>query len=501
MFGVVAAMLALALSLGFCVQDDTYISLRYARNFVDGHGLVYNPGERAVEGYTNFLWTAGLAGVLALGLNGVLASVWAGLLSAVALVWAVFAIGKRSQLVDGRPWVALLAPALVATDPGLLLEAVQGLETVFFTLLVTAMVWTTVQEMTHEQRPPWSALLGGLAALTRPEGYLFYGLLQLARLLHKPRLPARGVLIGWGVFGILTLSHLAWRWGFYGDVVPNTFHAKTGGGLEMWQRGFGYVGEWIAHHFALVGLALVGAWAAVKRASARDYATLLVITVYLLYVIRVGGDFKPTGRFLLPVLPVLALWAQDGLGFLLNRLERRTAQAWVLAAALVGLAGWNFLTYWPKPAATAEYRVQNQADRVEVGEFLRARFPPGTWIAIHSAGTVPYISGLPTIDCWGLSDHHIARVEVADMGQGEAGHEKTDYGYVFGQHPTVYLPELDLVSLRPKRLFVPHDFPRDFEAHYSQYSAMLPSGQAVNFWLHQPHDTGPPEPATEVPPA
>ena len=37
------------------VADDAYISLRYARNLVEGHGLVWNPGE-AVEGYSNLAW-------------------------------------------------------------------------------------------------------------------------------------------------------------------------------------------------------------------------------------------------------------------------------------------------------------------------------------------------------------------------------------------------------------------------------------------------------------
>ena len=37
------------------VQDDAYISFRYADNYLAGHGLVYNTGER-VEGYTNFFW-------------------------------------------------------------------------------------------------------------------------------------------------------------------------------------------------------------------------------------------------------------------------------------------------------------------------------------------------------------------------------------------------------------------------------------------------------------
>jgi arabinofuranosyltransferase len=37
------------------VVDDAYISFRYAENWVDGLGLVFNPGQH-VEGYTNFLW-------------------------------------------------------------------------------------------------------------------------------------------------------------------------------------------------------------------------------------------------------------------------------------------------------------------------------------------------------------------------------------------------------------------------------------------------------------
>ncbi|HCP45317.1 MAG TPA: hypothetical protein DIU15_04715, partial [Deltaproteobacteria bacterium] len=37
------------------VKDDTFISMRYARNLAMGHGLVFNYGDR-LEGYTNFLW-------------------------------------------------------------------------------------------------------------------------------------------------------------------------------------------------------------------------------------------------------------------------------------------------------------------------------------------------------------------------------------------------------------------------------------------------------------
>ena len=68
---ILGAILLLALSYVFYfrwVAEDAYISFRYARNLVEGHGLVFNVGEK-VEGYTNFLWTLLLAPGLAFNMN------------------------------------------------------------------------------------------------------------------------------------------------------------------------------------------------------------------------------------------------------------------------------------------------------------------------------------------------------------------------------------------------------------------------------------------------
>src|SRR3990172_4480211 len=58
--GTLAALLLFigswrAVSLAW-VCDDSFISFRYAEHLIQGHGLVYNAGER-VEGYSNLLWT------------------------------------------------------------------------------------------------------------------------------------------------------------------------------------------------------------------------------------------------------------------------------------------------------------------------------------------------------------------------------------------------------------------------------------------------------------
>ena len=118
---IIAGLLIVQASFGVCVQDDAYISFRYARNLAEGAGLVFNPGE-PVEGYTNFLWTVLFAPIIGVGLDPTTPSMMLGILSCAALLWSAWEAG-------GRRW---LAPLLVATFPGLALEGVQGLETAFF---------------------------------------------------------------------------------------------------------------------------------------------------------------------------------------------------------------------------------------------------------------------------------------------------------------------------------------------------------------------------------
>ena len=60
---VVAAAALVAHSLVFnFVTDDAFISFVYSRNLAEHGQLVFNLGEQPVEGYTNFLWTVLLAG-------------------------------------------------------------------------------------------------------------------------------------------------------------------------------------------------------------------------------------------------------------------------------------------------------------------------------------------------------------------------------------------------------------------------------------------------------
>src|SRR5258708_5767583 len=45
----------------FTLFDDAMVSMRYASNFSRGLGLVWNPGEAPVEGFSNGIWTLMMA--------------------------------------------------------------------------------------------------------------------------------------------------------------------------------------------------------------------------------------------------------------------------------------------------------------------------------------------------------------------------------------------------------------------------------------------------------
>ncbi len=167
------ALLAWFASVSWFLTDDAFISFRYARNLLEGHGLAFNPGER-VEGYTNFLWVLELAAIWgALGIRPEHAAPWlsvgftAGTL-AVMLWWAARMPGLRHRGLAA--WMALglvcgSATFAVWTSGG-------GLETRQFTFFVLGAVVCLSLYRSSGRGLLAASLSLALAVLTRPEGVL-----------------------------------------------------------------------------------------------------------------------------------------------------------------------------------------------------------------------------------------------------------------------------------------------------------------------------------------
>ena len=105
--------LFLSWSFWFQNVDDAYISFRYGKNLMDGHGLVYNPGEY-VEGYTNFLWTVITAPFTKI--KSVDISIFAlslGLIFSIINIFILTRITRQfSDLFPVKPAYLILLPAI-----------------------------------------------------------------------------------------------------------------------------------------------------------------------------------------------------------------------------------------------------------------------------------------------------------------------------------------------------------------------------------------------------
>ena len=356
------ALLAWLASVSWFLTDDAFISFRYARNLLDGHGLVFNAGER-VEGYTNFLWVLELAAIWgALGIRPEHAAPWlsvaftAGTLAAM-LWWAARMPGLRHRGLAA--WMALglvcgSATFAVWTSGG-------GLETRQFTFFVLCAVVCLSLYRNNRWGLLAASLSLALAALTRPEGVLIavvcLGWFAVQRLVDGGRLRfergyLRELLTLAAPFAILVAAHFLFRYAYYGEWLPNTYYAKFV--RPWWDMGFYYyaVAALETGLYLLGPLALVGAW--VRWRNGRDgvYApALLCIGVHALSVMRLGGDhfeWRPLDFY----WPLLALPAVEGilrLGSLGGRIagKARALQVGMRARVFRSTQAWALLLFVP----------------------------------------------------------------------------------------------------------------------------------------------------------
>jgi arabinofuranosyltransferase len=440
--------------------DDSFIALRYARNLVEGQGLVFNPGER-VEGYTSLALVLLAALLLEAGVDPVagLAAGAAGAGAAVLLLAArlegALAAGAAARLErerggGGAPEAPRRAASSLPLSPPILLAtsgfaywSFRALETMLFAALLLAALDLARLE---QRRGRWlgSGLVFALATLTRPEGALLFAL-QAAGLAaaerratgssaHLARHAANAAL-----FALAAGGYVTWRAGYYGEVLPNTFYAKVTGGGEQLATGLRYLRDFSLASPLLAAALLFPLGLAWPRLRARlgDPAQALalwaVLVGYVAYVVAVGADFMPFHRFFVPALPLAAVLAASALRALAS-----AGGAWRLAVpgllalhALLGLRGDE-----PYRAFVA-HRTTVVGERV--GEWLGARLAPGDWIAVNTAGSLPYASRLPTIDMLGLTDAQIARRPVYVVSPGWAGHRRGWGEYVLGRRPRAIL--------------------------------------------------------------
>ncbi len=337
--------------------DDIFITLRYVQHWLEGHGIVYNPGER-VEGYTHFLWLVLLTAAAKMGFDPLEASLNLGLASLVGVLALYVGWSWRVQRQHLR-WAFPATATALATHFHFREWATGGLETMFFTFELSALAAVLFAVRWPRRRRLWVAgLLHAALFMTRPDGALFAVLVN-ALLVAEAFLRRRGWKAWLGDAVVLNvptaaivLPYLAWKIHYYGDIYPNTYYAKAaylwhvGQGITYFKHYFGvywsnalWVIPWVAYN-AAAWRREGGGWEALRRlADDPAWRTINALAVWtwaylILFVLKVGGGFM-YARFMIPLVPFFYFLFEYSAIEWWARARRRVPQwlPWALGAA------------------------------------------------------------------------------------------------------------------------------------------------------------------------
>lgn len=438
-------LIAVALSDSAETNDDSFISFRYASNLIHGNGLTFNPGER-VEGYTNFLWTvliaAGMFWFDPVLLSKVLGIIFSGLL--------LLSHSLNRRLIPSFWWFPVLYCAL---DPGVIRWATRGLETSFFSFLCWLIFWFYLR-IEHNRGMVYAmGVFGALASMARPEGLLFMTLIGLGGLLDR-NTRKHDILVMSGSFFVIFGPYVLWKLWYYGLLLPNTFYAKTGGGLLQAWRGFVYIVQsWNYIEFSMFCVVLL--WLFFKRKINPLFLSGMVVLVYILYVVVIGGDSLGPDRFIVPVVAFFSFTIASIASQINTKIYFR-GQPLILSCILTLLIIGNALPLIETVKHGKMYSHQNELKhpRTRLGLCLGSIAGPGDSVATSLIGRLPYYSGLYTYDVFGLIDPHIAH-QAKDLNSlGASGHEKTDIDYILNQKPTFIVSPEPVISKPRERGWV-----------------------------------------------
>jgi len=218
--------------------DDSNIYFVYAKNLVNGHGLVYNIGGERVEGYTSTLWLLIISLFYYLFNNYELVLI---AFSGLIIIFALFRLIRVIDKINGHnnlisPSAYFLIGVLVLVpgyfDWTIITIMETGLWSVLIVLFVSG-ICSSILKDRISQRRWYFALLTALLVITRPESLLwapvFIAIIFILSILKNKSIKdsIRVIMPAAILFGVTLGALTAFRLYYFGYPLPNTYYAKV----------------------------------------------------------------------------------------------------------------------------------------------------------------------------------------------------------------------------------------------------------------------------------
>jgi arabinofuranosyltransferase len=421
---VLLAIAAAGMFVAQCVSagdvkiDDAYITFSFSKNLALGHGPLYSHGVLA-EGYSTFLWMVLVA--LPLVITRGAAPLLGARLMAVPFVlllgWAVYRLARSC---GASRTAAAICVFFLSCSTDLAVAYLTGMETLPYVALVVFAFAATVQSFAQPRWATWAAWGGLGVALMRIDGFVPWGaMLGWVFLRVLCRGDAKAILRAFRTYGppiVVYAIWFLWRWHYYGLFLPSTYYAKALLPILMPQRGTEYLTAEVLGGCLWCGL-IAWLWLLWRRQLGGALVGCYVL-LHWMYVITVGGDWMPFGRFVLPTVPLLVvLLGAAGSDLILGSFRSKSRIRWLVPLAPFAL-GAMMAVRMDHRFANNDFEkgklngVAEQTSNVEnylrAAEFLSEVVPSGGRLVTDYGGVFGYYTDGAVIEMWGLANPMIA---------------------------------------------------------------------------------------------
>lgn len=409
--------------LWFYVIDDAFISLRYAQHFAFGQGLTYNIGEY-IEGYTNYLWVLFLSFSFILHMDPIIWMKIVNLFLAIGCAWMLYLLGHINIFKENTNF-SYIPSILFFLSPSVAISAAEGLETMLFIFLLLLSCLLFLDEK-NKYSFPFSSIVLGVLAWTRPDGLLFAPLFFIINFyFHRHR---RYIFLHTVLFVYVYGAYFMTRYFYYGYFFPNTFYAKGGGSIELLFKGWSQFLDFFKQYG---GFFWISSFLILFSKKLRRFGMLFlaIILIRCIFAIWSGSAWMGHYRFFIPTLPfIYILVAANIMEFTKHFNLCLKWMSVILVSLLILLPAWQRYPIWEISALQYAKGLENA--HVAFGKKLSQLTRPDIIIAMDDAGAAPYYANRYNIDMLGLNDTYIAHL------QGQF-YKKYDNKYVLKKNPDI----------------------------------------------------------------
>lgn len=429
----------------FSLFDDMMVSMRYAKNFAIGNGLIWNIGGDRVEGFSNFLWTAYMTLLHLLPIPANLTSLFIQLSGAIFLIANLFIIKEVSKIISNNSFFVIWSSIIFTAFyfPLVNWSVVLGTEVSILTFFTSVSILLILKER-YSFFPLFLILLLGL--LVRLDFLIIVASIILYLLIfrtnHYKRLVVSTLIlvIAIGLFIFL-------QYAYYHDFLPNTYYLKATGYPVLLRIARGlYVTAGIANIFIFL-IFLIGSLLWINK---KVLLLIFCFMLQVLYNIFVGGDswefFGGSNRFVAVVMPIFFIIFFYYISKIQELISKKFIQTGrfkiiiilFLIVSFISLNSGSENTLLQLFLIKDPLVKQDNLSSVEGAYALLNVTKKDAKIAVVWAGTTPYFTNRYFIDLLGKNDYVIAHKQThlaQDFGKLRQivsywpGHMKWDYKY------------------------------------------------------------------------